>query len=393
MIDQLTKRLGWTPKRIAVFRALQLGDLLVTVPFFRALRRAFPAAEITLLGIAWARTFAKRYSRYIDAFIEFPGYPGLPECTPAAAQFDDFLRRVRSERFDVALQIHGSGRISNRIIAMLGARATGGFYEARATAPDYDLFAPYPDGHEIIRSLRLLDFLGLPRAGAQLEFPLTACDRREATEIRRRFNLRGNYLCIHAGARYTSRRWPTARFAELADRLFDDGFHIALTGSCEEEPLVAQVSRQMSRPHSNLTGQTTLGALGAILQRSPLVVTGDTGASHVAAAVGAPSVVIVLGSDPARWAPLNRRRHAIVLEPIDCRPCDHRDCPIGHPCATSLSVQQVLETARRQLHLHKAALSTSLAVTWTGATKDLDVTELSTDIKQQVRKHRDGRRS
>jgi ADP-heptose:LPS heptosyltransferase len=197
--------------------------------------------------------------------------------------------------------------------------------------------------------LKLLEFLELPRAGTHLELPIHLDDRRAFAQLQRAYGL-DKYVCIHAGARYASRRWPAERFAAVADRLSEAGLQIVLTGSKDERDLAADVGRKMSRPHRNLAGETSLGALAAVLRQSRLLITNDTGASHVAAAVKAPSVVIVLGSDAARWAPLNRRRHAVVCEPIDCRPCDHRICPIGHPCATSIDVDRVLTAARKQLN-------------------------------------------
>jgi ADP-heptose:LPS heptosyltransferase len=355
MPDRLTKRLGQSPKRIAVFRALQLGDLLVTAPVFRAIRRNFPTADVALVGLPWAREFVARFSRFIDGFLEFPGYPGLPERQPNLAAYARFVRHAEARHFDVAIQLHGSGTVVNEIVYRLGAKVVCGFFESESACPDPELFTRYPSGNEILRNLKLLEFLELPCAGTHLEFPIHEGDRREFAQLKRAYGL-GKYVCIHAGARYASRRWPAERFAAVADRLSAAGFQIVLTGSQEECELAADVGRRMSRPHLNLAGHTSLGALAVMSQQSQLLITNDTGVSHVAAAVKAPSVVIVLGSDAARWAPLNRQLHAVVCEPIDCRPCDHRVCPIGHPCATSIDVDRVLTAARTQLGYASHAL-------------------------------------
>src|SRR3712207_3844932 len=93
------------PRRIVIFRALQLGDLLCAVPAWRALRRHWPHARITLVGLPWAREFVSRFHGYLDDFLEFPGHRGLPERHAVAA--DAFLHEIRARRFDLALQMHG----------------------------------------------------------------------------------------------------------------------------------------------------------------------------------------------------------------------------------------------------------------------------------------------
>ena len=102
------------PERIAIFRALMLGDMLCAIPALRALRGTCPAAQITLIGLPWARSFVERFSQYFDEFVEFPGFPGLPEREFDTRRFPDFLKVVQSLRLDWVVQMHGSGSIVNR---------------------------------------------------------------------------------------------------------------------------------------------------------------------------------------------------------------------------------------------------------------------------------------
>ncbi|RYE29846.1 MAG: LPS biosynthesis glycosyltransferase, partial [Sphingobacteriaceae bacterium] len=96
-------------KKIVVFRALQLGDLLCSIPAFRALRTTYPEAKITLVGLPWAESLLTRFSDYFDAFIAFPGYPGLPEQEINPQKITAFLQEIQAQNFDLALQMQGNG--------------------------------------------------------------------------------------------------------------------------------------------------------------------------------------------------------------------------------------------------------------------------------------------
>ncbi|NTV10910.1 MAG: glycosyltransferase family 9 protein, partial [Zoogloea sp.] len=93
-----------------------------------------------------------------------------------------------------------------------------------------------------------------------------------------------------------------------------------------------------------------LGTLAELVAHARLVVCNDTGMSHIAAATGTPSVVVCCGADPERWRPLDARRHRVLWHAVDCRPCDHRECPLTeHACATGLSAASVIEEALQLL--------------------------------------------
>jgi ADP-heptose:LPS heptosyltransferase len=331
--------------KIAIFRALQLGDLLCAIPAVRAIRGAYPEARIALIGLPWARQLAMRFARYFDGFLEFPGFPGLPERAPAMGAIPAFFEHAGRERFDLVLQMHGSGEITNPLAVLMGGALTAGFYRPGRYRPDPQRFFAWKDReHEVLRWLRLARELGIEPRGVELEFPLAEADWADWRALRL-----GDYAAIHAGSQLASRRWPAQRFAEVGDALAAEGLQVVLTGTMSEAPLTEEIRRAMREPAIDLAGRTTLGALGAVIAKARIVVCNDTGVSHIAAATRTPSVVIACGSDPARWAPLDRELHRVLAHPVNCRPCEYRECPIGHPCALGISARTVVLETRRAL--------------------------------------------
>ena len=339
-------------QRIAVFRALQLGDLLCAVPVLRALRHAWPRAHVTLVGLPSSEAFARRFDRYVDDWLGFPGAVGLPEQPPAGSRLPGFFAQARARRFDLALQLHGSGERTNGIVRMMGAKRSCGFAPAHGLGAAGDDFLRWPEEEsEIERLLRVVDHLGIARRGRELEFPLRENERRAWRRIAQRHSLDPQRLVlVHPGARFPSRRWPVERFAELADRLALRGWQIAITGSADESALAASMRRSMRTRAADLSGATGLGELGAAIESCRLLVCNDTGVSHVAVGVGTRSVVVASGSEIRRWRPLDRRMHPVLAVDVDCRPCAHFSCPrAGHPCASAIDVDAMFELALHQL--------------------------------------------
>ncbi len=342
----LNPALGARPQyRIAVFQALALGDLICATPALRALRASFPDAEIALIGLPWAEDIL-RQSGLIDRFLPFPGWPGIAEAPYDPSRLSALLASVAAEPFDLALQVHGSGQTSNGFVAALAATRSIGY----AVGPDDRLTdaLPWIDAEpEPQRWLRLAECAGasiLP--DPRPEFPVDAPAHANATALLAPRNGPGPLVGLHAGASDPRRRWPAARFAELAATLHHrHAARLVLTGSAAERDLTAAVAASAGIPILDLAGQTDLATFAALIARLDLLVTNDTGASHLAAAAGTPSVVLFGPTNPARWAPLDRERHVVV----DAVPPDANRPATGAAALAALPVATVLAAAARHL--------------------------------------------
>jgi ADP-heptose:LPS heptosyltransferase len=293
--------------------------------------------------------FVQRFSCYIDRFVEFEGYPGIDEVPVEVQQVERFLVEQRAYGYDVAIQMHGSGRTSNPFVLSLDSPVTVGYYEERDERLTYG--AVYPEHlHEIERNLHLVALLAGGRATLEsdtlLEFPLFAEDYAETEELLRPLKRKGTRLiAIHPGARPPARRWPSRYFATVADRLAQYfNAQIVLTGSADEERMVQEVQDAMHEPAFSLVGRTSLGGLAALMTKLDLFISNDTGPAHMACAVDCPSVTIFGPADVQRWAPLDAKRHPIVRHPVACSPCGYWECPIDHRCLRWLLPKVVIST-------------------------------------------------
>lgn len=298
-------------KKIAVFRALQLGDMLCIIPAMRALRYAYPTAHITLLGLPWAKSFTERFSSYFDDFTHFPGFPGLPEQPFNAKETVEFLVGMQGQ-FDLLLQMQGNGTVINPMMELFGARNTGGFYTPGDFVANTDYHMPYPNyGPEPERHMLLMEHLGIPEKGNELEFPITEQDQADYEELQIPIQP-GEYVCIHPGSRGSWRQWPTENFAAIADYCAEQGYSAVITGTAGEMPIVEEVIGKMKYPAINTAGTTNLGAMGVLIKNARALVSNCTGVSHMASAFKTPSIVISMDGEPERWGPINKEIHRTI---------------------------------------------------------------------------------
>lgn len=301
-------------KRIAILRALQLGDMLCAIPAIRALRNAYPNAEITLIGLPWAAQFVKRFNNYVDAFMHFPGYPGLPEQEYSQQAFVQFIEDVSDKEFDLVIQMQGNGTIVNELLPIFKAKYMAGYYNDESYVPD-GLFMQYPNfGSEVQRHMMLMRFLGLDATDDSLEFPVNEQDKADLAKLCL-YLPEKRYICVHPGSRGRWRQWPPKYFAELGNICIENGFTVVVTGTKDESDITQELIKCMHHPVIDLTGCTSMGAVALLLQNAYMLIANCTGVSHIASATKTRSIIISMDGEPERWGPTDTSIHTT----IDCK--------------------------------------------------------------------------
>lgn len=296
-----------------MIRPGRIGDHLCATPALRALRAAAPRAEITLVGLALVADLAER-SPDVDRFEPFPGWPGIAEQLFDARAATAFLARMQARRFDLAVQLYGSGVNANPFTLLIGARRAAGFVRPGEGPGRLDACVPLPDaGHEVDRALALPLALGAPHPGRATSFPLRAQDRVRAAWLLA--GLRRPLLALHAGAREAARRWPADAWVRAVEEVRRRrGGSVVVVGGGEEGAEAEALAARLGPNAVSLAGRVTLPVLGAVLERVDLLLTTDSGPAHVAYALGVPSVTVSrTRAEAERYGPVVPGPHAVLV--------------------------------------------------------------------------------
>lgn len=275
---------------VLVLRSLGLGDLLTAVPALRGLARALPQRRITLAAPA--------------------ALAPLVPLTGAAADLVPTDAGLTGVTARLGVNLHGSGPQSHRLLQGVSRQVVGfGSTEAEVPGPEWA-----DDVHEVERWCRLVDQL----------FGGT-CDRSDLELLSPAVpDVPAGVVVVHVGAAHESRRWPVGRWGAVVAALRRRGLPVVLTGSLPERRRARQVAEAAGVPDLGLwAGRTDLGRLAALVRSASLVVTGDTGMSHLATAYRIPSVTLFGPVSPRLWGPPDHARHRVLWHGGDAlRPGD-----------------------------------------------------------------------
>ena len=352
-------------RRIAVLRANALGDYVIGVPALEALRAAYPDAEIVLLALDWHRRFLAVRPGPVDRVVVVPPYHGVrdgvrDEATTAAsvpdsARQERFFARMRGERFDLALQLHGGGRNSNHFLLRLGARVTCGTRTPDATP--LGRWVPYIYWQrEVVRWLEVAALAGARPVTLEPRVAVTPADH--AASLAAVPHDERPLVVLHPGATDPERRWPAERFATTGDALVAAGARVCVTGIEAERPVTAAVRAAMRSEAMDVTGRLDLGALAGLLARAAVVVANDTGPLHLARAVGARTVGIYWHFNFINAGPMTQARHRPAISwRVQCPVCGINrvgtSCPHHVSFVADVTAGEVIGHALELLEEHR----------------------------------------
>jgi heptosyltransferase II len=333
-----------------------IGDAIMSLPALRAIRQRFPDAEITVCAKPWVSALYEG-ERSIDRVVTVEGASGARDWAEKGA----LIRRLRRTRFDLAILFPNSFE-SAAVVRLAGAKRIVGYARDGRSLLLTDAIA-VPERGEIARHERYYYLELLRRAGlidSLPEVPETpeilldgiAGLRAEGEKRFETLGMKLPVIGVSPGAAYGSaKRWLPERFAESAARLAAEvNGSVAVFGSAAEKNLCEEVAQ--AAHGRNLAGATDLRAFIGMTAACRVFLSNDSGAMHIAAAVGVPSVTVFGPTDESATGPMGPVAR-LVREPVNCAPCLLRECPIDHRCMTHVTADRVVQTALAVLHARR----------------------------------------
>jgi 3-deoxy-D-manno-octulosonic-acid transferase/heptosyltransferase-1 len=338
--------------KILIVKLSAIGDVIHTLPALNALRSRWPAAQITWLveeaaaGLvidhpALDRVLVSGRKRWLQMIKS--GRPG-----PALGEIRRFLADLRDTRYDLVLDFQALLKSALWVALCRADRKVGFGRGLEHMEHSYRVLTepvppPSMEVHALKRGLMLLEAISVPAGKIEYRLPVTEAHRRE---IARQLEAGGAgtarwLVAINPVAKWETKLWPAAAFAETADRLAEaSDVALVFTGGPGDRCAVEEILLQMNQKALNLAGKTSLMSLAALYRRADLVISTDTGPMHLAAAVDTPVVALFGPTAPWRTGPYGSAHRVVRIE-VECSPCYKRRCP-DPVCMTRIDPDRVL---------------------------------------------------
>jgi ADP-heptose:LPS heptosyltransferase len=331
-------------RHVLVARQDSMGDVLLAGPAVRAV--AAEAGRVTLLCGPRGRAAAELLPGVDEVVVAHAGWIDAEPRRVTREVVDELVDRLVDLEIDQALVLTSFHQSPLPLALML---RMAGVPTIAAVSVDYpgsllDIRHRVDDDvHEVERGLSLAATLGYRLAEEDdggLRVRLGGADVPD---------LEGRYVVVHPGASVPARAWAPERHAALVDVLIEGGRRVVVTGDTSEQPLTSLVAGPRRPGVVDLGGRVDLAGLARVLGGAEVVVVGNTGPAHLAAAVGTPVVSLFSPVVPAvRWRPWGVAHELLGDQGAACAGSRARVCPVaGHPCLDGVSVGEVVAAVDR----------------------------------------------
>ena len=322
-----------TITRILVRAPNWLGDAVMALPAMAAVRRAFPRSTI---AVAAPGAVAPMFEELTDA---------APDEVLTVERGTE-IAVLRAGRFDLVVLLPNSFRSAWSARRAAIPNRWGVASSGRGWLLTRRVRRLRQRRHQSARYLHLMEGLGIGGADDLPRLAIKPETRQRAADLLTRYAVEPStpLVGIAPGAAYGhAKRWPPSRVSELAGRLGERGATCVLVGAAGDRDAGRAIESALPAAARivNLIGRTDLRLLAGVLERCQAFVSNDSGAMHLAAAVGVPVTAIFGPTDERVTAPLGN--HDVIIHPVFCRPCMLRDCPIDHRCMKRITVDRVFE--------------------------------------------------
>jgi heptosyltransferase-2 len=334
-----------------------IGDAVMSTPALANLRRGLPKAKIDLLVPSYVAPLFDEHPDIDRVLVHDDRQPQLARLTN--------LWALRQCRYGAVVLLPNSLRAALYGWLVRSPIRVGYATDGRRWLLTHPISAS-ADGepvHQVEAYLRLVGALGLPVVEQRPSLTATITAEVEAERLWSAHGLGRDEPVIGMcpGAAFgPAKRWWPVRFAALADRLIaEGGWRVVFFGSAREIPLVEQIRALMLHEAVSLAGQDTLDSFVALATRCAVMIANDSGAMHIASAVGTPVVSLFGPTEPRRTAPMGAAT-LVLRHELPCSPCFRTTCPYAdHPCMRLIEVDDVYRAVSDMHGINRRNVATS----------------------------------
>ena len=348
--------------KILVIKLRHIGDVLLTVPVFRALRETFPGAHISALVNSGTEEVLAGNPLIDDIIVYDRNIKKLPLHKRLAREIS-FLRAVRARGFDLAVDLTSGDRAALIAVAS-GARCRiaydpeGGGFPGKRFAYTHLATKEVDPPHMVLQNLKVVGQFGISAGNTEVDFHIPDYARQYVSQVLKQHSISYSDIIVHfhPTSRWLFKCWNDKFMAGVINRLLDEKVTVVLTASPSKREMkkagkIAALLKESPRL-VNLCGKTTLKQLAAVSERADLFVGVDSAPMHIAAATGTPVIALFGPTEELCWGPWGGQ-HVILKKKLGCsicEKCDREGLEVRR-CLQAISEEEVITAIRQKLKI------------------------------------------